>query len=118
MLYSLVFTSLPVVVLGVFDQDVDAKTELAYPALYQRGIAGLEYTKFIFWSFIVDGVYQSLICFYIPYFVYGWSTTLSTSGYESGSLAEMGTTIALSACLAATRVSSPIPSVYVFPTGS
>ena len=60
MLYSLVFTSLPVLVLGAFDQDVNAATALRFPALYKRGIAGLEYTKFLFWLFICDGIYQSV----------------------------------------------------------
>lgn len=60
MLYSLVFTSIPIVLLGVFDQDVDAVISLAYPLLYKRGIAGLEYTKTIFWVFILDGLYQSV----------------------------------------------------------
>jgi magnesium-transporting ATPase (P-type) len=43
--YSLIFTSLPVAVLGAFEQDVPAEASLAYPALYKRGILGLEYTK-------------------------------------------------------------------------
>jgi phospholipid-translocating ATPase len=60
MLYSLVFTSVPVILLGVFDQDVDATTSLAYPLLYKRGMAGLEYTKSIFWAFMLDGIYQSV----------------------------------------------------------
>lgn len=60
MLYSTVFTSLPVLVLGALDQDVDAKASLAFPSLYKRGIAGLEYTKSIFWAFILDGVFQSV----------------------------------------------------------
>jgi len=60
MLYSTIFTSIPVLFLGALDQDVSAKASLLYPSLYKRGIAGLEYTKPIFWAFILDGVYQSV----------------------------------------------------------
>ncbi|KAE9393504.1 phospholipid-translocating P-type ATPase [Gymnopus androsaceus JB14] len=45
LLYNLVFTSLPVIVMGAFDQDINAKAALAFPQLYVRGIRGLEYTR-------------------------------------------------------------------------
>lgn len=60
MLFSIIFTSLPVILQGAFDQDVDATTSLRYPILYRRGIAGLEYTRTMFFAFILDGLYQSV----------------------------------------------------------
>ena len=48
-LYNLAFTSLPVILLGVFDQDVDDKVSLAVPQLYTRGIERLEWTQPKFW---------------------------------------------------------------------
>ena len=64
MLYSTIFTVFPVLVIGAFDKDVSAEASLQYPALYQRGIQGLEYTKTLFWAFIIDGLYQSVSCEY------------------------------------------------------
>ncbi|GAA5824901.1 hypothetical protein JCM11251_005386 [Rhodosporidiobolus azoricus] len=100
MLFSLVFTSLPVAVLGIFDQDVNAKVALAYPQLYRRGILSKEWTRPIFFGFMLDGLYQAAVCFFIPYFVYSWSTTLSVTGRDF-SLLEMGTTVAACAVTAA-----------------
>lgn len=100
MLFSVVFTALPVILLGAFDQDVDAKTSLQFPLLYRRGIAGLEYTRVIFFSFIIDGVYQSVICFFVPFLTYYLSPTQSITGRSSDSLAELGTTIAIATIIA------------------
>lgn len=119
MLFSILFTCLPVILLGAFDQDVDAKTSLLYPILYKRGIAGLEYTRTVFFSFVVDGLYQSVsgffvalgqalqslmqfqaICFFVPYLTYSISTTQSVTGVSTDGMAELGTVIAISAVLA------------------
>lgn len=35
-IYNVFFTSLPVVIMGVLDQDVSARTRLRFPALYQQ----------------------------------------------------------------------------------
>ncbi|KAK6537759.1 hypothetical protein TWF694_010670 [Orbilia ellipsospora] len=49
LLYNLAFTSLPVIVMGILDQDVDDRVSLAVPQLYQRGILRLEWTQTKFW---------------------------------------------------------------------
>ncbi|KAG8221446.1 hypothetical protein J3R82DRAFT_1642 [Butyriboletus roseoflavus] len=101
LLYNLVFTSLPVIVLGAFDQDIHAKAALAFPELYIRGIRGLEYTRIKFWSYMLDGLYQSAVVFFIPYLV--WSLGLATSWNGRGidSLADFGTTVGIAAIFAA-----------------
>jgi phospholipid-translocating ATPase len=43
------YTSLPVIVMGVLDQDVDDKVSLAVPQLYRRGIERKEWTQPKFW---------------------------------------------------------------------
>ncbi|PFH48817.1 hypothetical protein AMATHDRAFT_5455 [Amanita thiersii Skay4041] len=101
LLYNLVFTSLPVIVLGAFDQDINAKAALAFPPLYVRGIRGLEYTRAKFWLYMSDGLYQSAVIFFIPYCV--WSLGLATSWNGKGidSLADFGTTVAVAGIFAA-----------------
>ncbi|KAG0256950.1 hypothetical protein DFQ27_005390 [Actinomortierella ambigua] len=69
-LYNLVFTSLPIMFMGAFDQDVDAETSIKFPALYLRGIKQKHFTTAKFWLYVLDGVYQSVICFFVPYFLY------------------------------------------------
>ncbi|KAK7442780.1 phospholipid transporting ATPase [Stygiomarasmius scandens] len=101
LLYNLVFTSLPVIILGAFDQDINAKAALAYPQLYVRGIRGLEYTRTKFWMYMSDGLYQSAVCFFIPFMVWTFSLTASWNGKGVESLADFGTTVSVAAIFAA-----------------
>jgi phospholipid-translocating ATPase len=48
-LFNLAFTSLPVILMGVLDQDVSDKVSLAAPGLYRRGIERKEWTQPKFW---------------------------------------------------------------------
>ncbi|GAA6022484.1 hypothetical protein JCM10207_008529, partial [Rhodosporidiobolus poonsookiae] len=100
MLFSLVFTSLPVAVLGIFDQDVSARVSLAFPQLYRRGILSMEWTRPIFFGFMLDGLYQAGVCFFVPYCVYRWPTSLSIQGHDFA-LLEFGTTVAACSVTAA-----------------
>ncbi|OLL25914.1 Phospholipid-transporting ATPase DNF1, partial [Neolecta irregularis DAH-3] len=59
LLYNLAFTSVPVIVMGVLDQDVSAKISMKVPQLYRRGILRLEWTQKKFWK--VLAVYLLLI---------------------------------------------------------
>ncbi|KAG1725617.1 phospholipid-transporting ATPase 1 [Suillus paluster] len=99
--YNLIFTSLPVIVLGSFDQDINAKAALAFPQLYVRGIRGLEYTRTKFWFYMLDGLYQSAVVFFIPYLVWQLGLAVSYNGKGIDSLADFGTTVAIAAIFAA-----------------
>jgi phospholipid-translocating ATPase len=48
-MFNLAFTSLPVILIGVLDQDVSDAVSLAVPQLYRRGIERLEWTQTKFW---------------------------------------------------------------------
>jgi len=49
LLFNLAFTSVPVIFMGVLDQDVSDKISLAVPQLYRRGIERKEWTQRKFW---------------------------------------------------------------------
>ncbi|KAG8905464.1 hypothetical protein FRB99_008905 [Tulasnella sp. 403] len=100
-LYNLAFTSLPVIIMGAFDQDVNAKASLAYPLLYKRGILGLEYTRTKFWMYMLDGLYQSAVVYFIPYVVWSMGNAYSWNGKTIDSLADFGTTVSVAAIIAA-----------------
>ncbi|KAJ3291854.1 hypothetical protein HK104_005773, partial [Borealophlyctis nickersoniae] len=70
MFYNLFFTSLPPLFLGIFDQDVSAEYALAVPQLYKIGMQQTRFTRTRFFLFVLDAVYQSIICFYAGYFFY------------------------------------------------
>ncbi|KZT25558.1 phospholipid-translocating P-type ATPase [Neolentinus lepideus HHB14362 ss-1] len=101
LLYNLVFTSLPVIVLGAFDQDINAQAALAFPQLYVRGIRGLEYTRTKFWLYMLDGLYQSAVVYFIPFCVWYFGSPVSWNGKGIDSLADFGTTVSVAAIFAA-----------------
>ncbi|KAF8310990.1 phospholipid-transporting ATPase 1 [Clavulina sp. PMI_390] len=101
LLYNVVFTSLPVIALGAFDQDLNARASLAFPQLYYRGVLGLEYTRWKFWMYMADGLYQSIIVFFIPYIVWTSDLAVAPDGRGIDSLSDFGTTVAIAAIFAA-----------------
>ena len=70
MFYNLAFTSLPVIILAVFDQDVSDSVSLVVPQLYRSGILSEDWSQFKFVWYMVDGFYQSVVSFFFPYLMY------------------------------------------------
>ncbi|XP_004587525.2 phospholipid-transporting ATPase VB [Ochotona princeps] len=68
--FNLFFTSLPPLMFGILDKDVCAETLLALPALYKSGQQSECYNPLTFWITMMDALYQSLVCFFIPYLTY------------------------------------------------
>ncbi|KAL7983788.1 hypothetical protein Chor_000664, partial [Crotalus horridus] len=68
--FNLLFSSLPQLIVGVLDKDVPAETLIAIPQLYTSGQKMEEYQPHMFWMNMIDALYQSLVCFFIPYFIY------------------------------------------------
>uniref|UniRef100_A0A8V5HGB7 Phospholipid-transporting ATPase n=1 Tax=Melopsittacus undulatus TaxID=13146 RepID=A0A8V5HGB7_MELUD len=66
-LYNLVYTSLPVLGMSLFDQDVDDRWSLLFPQLYVPGQQNLYFNKTVFVKCMFQGIYSSLILFFIPY---------------------------------------------------
>ncbi|XP_067850474.1 probable phospholipid-transporting ATPase IM [Heptranchias perlo] len=66
-LYNLVYTSLPVLAMSLFDQDVNDRWSVAYPQLYEPGQLNLYFSKVEFVKCVIHGVYSSLVLFFIPY---------------------------------------------------
>lgn len=60
------------------------------------------------------------MCFYIPFFIYGWSTTLSPSGRDASNVAELGssnhdmTWLATDRCIGTTVAISSIFAANVY----
>ena len=69
MFYNLAFTSLPVIVLAVFDQDVSDTISLLVPQLYTSGILGKDWSQYKFVWYMFDGLYQSVISFFLSLFI-------------------------------------------------
>ncbi|KAL5341511.1 hypothetical protein BJX70DRAFT_358989 [Aspergillus crustosus] len=99
-LVNVAFTSLPVILMGIFDQDVDDKVSLAVPQLYMRGIERLEWSQTKFWLYMLDGFYQSVICFYMPYLLYVPANFVHETGRDISDRNRMGILVATCAVIA------------------
>lgn len=71
MFYNLLYTSLPVIAVAALDQEVSAAYSLKYPWIYEMGPRRRRFNRQVFWLQILDGVWQSVMCFVIPYHMYG-----------------------------------------------
>ncbi|XP_062838289.1 phospholipid-transporting ATPase VD [Anolis carolinensis] len=68
--FNLLFTSAPPIIYGVLDQDVSAECLLSNPELYKASQRNEPYGKSAFAVNILDGFYQSFVCFFLPYYTY------------------------------------------------
>ncbi|CAI4211132.1 unnamed protein product [Parascedosporium putredinis] len=90
LMFNLFFTSLPVGIMGVLDQDVSDKVSLAVPQLYRRGIERLEWTQRKFWFYMIDGAYQSVMVFFIPYLVFISNSFVTFNGLDVADRVRLG----------------------------
>lgn len=84
--FNVFFTSLPVVAMGVFDQDVSARFCLKFPMLYQEGPQDLlfQWRRIIGW--MVNGVASAVIIFFLC------TASLQHQAFRSGGeVADMAT---------------------------
>ncbi|KAG1519211.1 hypothetical protein G6F52_008840 [Rhizopus delemar] len=66
-LFNVVFTSLPIMFMGIWDQDLDAELSLKHPQLYRMGLRDDKFKVWRFWLTIFDSIFQSSVCFFFPY---------------------------------------------------
>jgi magnesium-transporting ATPase (P-type) len=64
--YNLFYTSLPVLSLGIFDQDVNDRNSLIYPKLYTPGHMDLLFNKREFLRSALHGFFTSCVLFLVP----------------------------------------------------
>ncbi|XP_043370241.1 phospholipid-transporting ATPase IC isoform X1 [Dermochelys coriacea] len=69
-LYNVVYSSLPVLLVGLLDQDVSDKLSLRFPGLYISGQKDLLFNYKKFFISLIHGIITSLIIFFIPYGAY------------------------------------------------
>ncbi|XP_068107396.1 phospholipid-transporting ATPase IC-like [Hyperolius riggenbachi] len=66
-LYNVLYSSLPVLLVGLLDQDVSDKLSLRFPRLYIPGQKDLLFNYKKFFLSLFHGIVTSLIIFFIPY---------------------------------------------------
>lgn len=64
-LFNVLFTSLPVVALGIYEQDIPAKFCLQFPSIYQQGPDNMFFKWDRILAWMANGVFGSIACFFI-----------------------------------------------------
>lgn len=81
-LYNIFVTSLPPVVLGIFDQELSADYALAFPEIYSKGQRNTAYNFRIFLSWLMSALWQSALIFFIV--CWGFGDRPGSSGQTLG----------------------------------
>uniref|UniRef100_A0A3Q3ESI0 Phospholipid-transporting ATPase n=1 Tax=Labrus bergylta TaxID=56723 RepID=A0A3Q3ESI0_9LABR len=71
--FNLLFTSVPPIIYGILDRDTPADSLMELPELYQDTQSSKVYVPSMFWITVLDAFYQSLVCFFVPYFAFAGS---------------------------------------------
>ncbi|KAH8828098.1 calcium transporting ATPase [Flagelloscypha sp. PMI_526] len=90
-IYNVIFTVLPPLVIGIFDQFVSARILDRYPQLYILGQKNVFFTKTAFWQWIANAFYHSVIVFAFGVILW-WGDLKFSDGLDSG-LWPWGTTM-------------------------
>lgn len=99
LLFNVVFTSLPIIFMGILDQDIGDKVSLAVPQLYVRGIERKDWTNTKFWLYMGDAAYQSLICFFMPYLLFAPAVSVRSDGLDINDTYRIGVFVASAAII-------------------
>ncbi|XP_010262048.1 PREDICTED: probable phospholipid-transporting ATPase 4 isoform X2 [Nelumbo nucifera] len=91
LLFNVILTSLPVISLGVFEQDVSSDVCLQFPALYQQGPRNLFFDWYRIFGWMANGFYSSLIIFF-PIISIFYNQAFFSGGHTSD-MAVVGTTM-------------------------
>ena len=86
-LFNVVFTSIPILVLGVIDRDLSYTTVSKYPKIYQDCVTNAHFGNKRFWFWVMNGLFESILCALLPlYLLQYYEQVLGASAtfWESG----------------------------------
>lgn len=82
MLYNVLITSLPIFIVGLFEQDLDQNILVKYPHVY-RSHKNLKFWSLVKW--LSYGIYHSLVCFFFTYCLLSRTgSVINTDGRGTG----------------------------------
>ncbi|KAG7400025.1 hypothetical protein PHYBOEH_007093 [Phytophthora boehmeriae] len=90
--FNVLYTSIPLVLFAVFDQDVSSTSAAKFPYLYALGQKNILLARRVFWPWIFNGVWHSLVIFFVSAWAYeGFGVPIiATSTGKSGGLITLG----------------------------
>jgi len=86
-MFNTLFTSLPVIFMGFFEQDLRMETLLAFPELYSFGQRNLGFNLKVYLYWVLMAASGSVLIFYLMLGLYGQATFTQDNGlYSMGSM--------------------------------
>jgi phospholipid-translocating ATPase len=85
-MFNTLFTSLPVLVMGIFDKDLLPVTLLAVPELYTKGQKNGAFSFRLYFGWMFMAVSHAAIAFYVPVYMFGLSDMSNTGIFAIGTL--------------------------------
>ncbi|XP_036360551.1 probable phospholipid-transporting ATPase IA isoform X3 [Octopus sinensis] len=64
-LYNVIFTASPPLVLGLFDRTCNEESMLRFPALYKTSQSGELFNIKVFWMWLINSIYHSILLFWL-----------------------------------------------------
>lgn len=90
--YNLFYTSMPVLALGIFEQDVSDRCSIKFPKLYTPGLKNALFNKREFFRSAVQGFVTSCVLFFIPFGAY--YNAMDTEGRSMADQQTFGSVVA------------------------
>lgn len=83
-MFNTLFTSLPVLCIGIFEKDLKPSTLLAVPELYAKGQKNESFGLVLFLGWMIIAASHSVITSFVTYFLYGEHAWIDNSIYPLG----------------------------------
>ena len=96
--YNILFTSLPVIVIGVFDQDLPAAEVLKYPQLYIRGITNMLFNWNKYGFYLLVAIFHMVLLNLYVIIPFNYNQVINSSG-NTEDLVIFGTVLFISLVL-------------------
>ena len=96
-MFNTLFTSLPVLCIGMFDQDLKPATLLAVPELYNRGRCYRAFNLPVFVGWMLLATFQSVGISFLAYYAWGFTALKDNTTFPLGTLAFAALTILINA---------------------
>uniref|UniRef100_A0A7N0RI48 Phospholipid-transporting ATPase n=1 Tax=Kalanchoe fedtschenkoi TaxID=63787 RepID=A0A7N0RI48_KALFE len=90
-IFNVFLTSLPVISLGVFEQDVPSEVCLQFPALYQQGPKNLFFDWYRIFGWMGNGLYSSIVIFFLNVIIF--YNQAFREGGQTADMSAVGTTM-------------------------
>lgn len=86
-MFNTLFTSLPVLCIGIFEQDLSPVTLIAVPELYSKGQQNKSFGILIYLGWMVVASTHSVVTSFLTYYLFGFYTTSDNTIYPLGVVA-------------------------------